>query len=185
MYRTGDLGRWLPDGNIEFLGRNDFQVKMRGFRIELGEIEARLREHARGARGGGGGARGQAGGQAAGGLLHRAAQASGRDSRSRSVAEHLSARLPEYMVPAAYVRLEWLPLTPNGKLDRKASARAGGDAYAVRGYEAPRGRDRDDAGCGSGPRCSRSSASDGRITSSNWAATRCWPCGWSRGCASA
>ena len=45
IYKTGDLGRWLPEGEIEFLGRNDFQVKIRGFRIELGEIEARLREH--------------------------------------------------------------------------------------------------------------------------------------------
>ena len=140
MYRTGDLGRWLADGNIEFLGRNDDQVKIRGFRIELGEIEARLMEHPGVRRGGGDGARGCAGGQASGGVLHgRAADEKAESVGAESLRAHLSARLPEYMVPAAYVRLEALPLTPNGKLDRKALPAPEGDAYARAGYEAPEG----------------------------------------------
>ena len=141
MYRTGDLGRWLDDGNIEFLGRNDFQVKIRGFRIELGEVEARLREYA--------------GIQDAVVLAREDTPGDKRlvayytvvntDSleegvlRAEKLRAHLSATLPEYMVPAAYVQLVSLPLTVNGKLDRKALPEPGGDAYASRGYEAPQG----------------------------------------------
>jgi amino acid adenylation domain-containing protein len=118
MYKTGDLGRWLPDGNIEYLGRNDFQVKIRGFRIELGEIEARLLEHPQ---------------VSAGVVLARPDPAGDLRlvayyvPRSAGVAipveelrAHLARTLPEHMVPAAYVRLDALPVTPNGKLDRRA-----------------------------------------------------------------
>jgi len=134
MFRTGDLGRWLADGTIEFLGRNDFQVKLRGFRIELGEIEARLREYpevretvvvARE--------------EGPGDQRLVAYYTSGQKLGAEALRAHLSASLPEYMVPAAFVRLEALPLTPHGKLDRKALPPPGGDAYAVRAYAPPEG----------------------------------------------
>jgi amino acid adenylation domain-containing protein len=133
MYRTGDLGRWLPDGNIEYLGRNDDQVKIRGFRIELGEIEAKLaacagvREVVVIAR------------EDEPGEKRLVAYYAGDVQEAEALRAHLLAGLPEYMVPAAYVRLDSLPLTPNGKLDRKALPAPGGDAYATRGYEAPQG----------------------------------------------
>ncbi|HLI04400.1 MAG TPA: amino acid adenylation domain-containing protein, partial [Terracidiphilus sp.] len=135
LYRTGDLGRWLPDGNIEFLGRNDYQVKIRGFRIELGEIEARLAAHEQVreavvmAREAGPGDQ----------RLVAYYTVETADAGAESLRAHLAAKLPDYMVPAAYVRLEALPLTANGKLDRKALPAPEGDAYSTRGYEAPQG----------------------------------------------
>jgi acyl-CoA synthetase (AMP-forming)/AMP-acid ligase II/acyl carrier protein len=140
MYKTGDVGRYLPDGKVEFLGRNDFQVKIRGFRIELGEIETRLaahpaiREAVVVAREDSGGDRRLVAYYTVGGTDTVEASVKAEELR-----EHLSAALPEYMTPAAYVMLERLPLTPNGKVDRKALPDPGGMAYAASDYEAPVG----------------------------------------------
>lgn len=117
LYHTGDMARYLPDGNIEFLGRVDHQVKIRGFRIELGEIEAALTDYP--------------------GVLQSVAAVTIDESDNKRLAAYVVAnhevfpatselrgflkdKLPEYMIPSAFVILDALPLTPNGKVDRKA-----------------------------------------------------------------
>jgi len=116
LYKTGDRGRFLPDGNVEFLGRDDRQIKLRGFRIELGEIEAVLSTHDE---------------VAACAVLLRQ-DLPGEEKlvayvvvRSASVSprvlrEYARSKLPDYMLPSAFVKLAALPLLPNGKLDRTA-----------------------------------------------------------------
>ncbi|KAA1171806.1 amino acid adenylation domain-containing protein, partial [Photorhabdus heterorhabditis] len=134
MYRTGDLARYLPDGNLDFLGRNDYQVKIRGFRIEPGEIEGRLSAHpavsdcvvlALGE------------GQEKRLVAYVVAEA--HEELVNSLRTHLSALLPDYMVPSAFVRLDEFPLTPNSKLDRLALPAPDGEAFARQVYEAPQG----------------------------------------------
>jgi amino acid adenylation domain-containing protein len=136
MYRSGDLGRYLANGTIEFLGRNDFQAKIRGFRIEPGEIEVQLARHPA--------------------LLDALVlvRDEGGDKRlvayytmapdspavgAQELRRHLLTTLPEYMLPAAYVRLDTFPLSANGKLDRKALPSPDHTAYVARGYEVPEG----------------------------------------------
>ncbi|WP_050808561.1 non-ribosomal peptide synthetase [Collimonas fungivorans] len=137
LYKTGDLGRWREDGSIEYLGRNDFQVKLRGFRIELGEIEARLsriegiRETVVIAREDSPGDKRL--------VAYMVLESGALPPDPAELREQLKAQLPEYMVPAAYVMLESLPLTPNGKLDRKALPAPEEGAFIQRAYEAPQG----------------------------------------------
>ncbi|WP_313645936.1 non-ribosomal peptide synthetase [Pseudomonas sp.] len=126
LYRTGDLARHLADGNLEYLGRNDDQVKLRGLRIELGEIQAGL--------------------TAIDGIKEAVVIAreqrliayyTGEPSAPETLRTALLTHLPEFMVPALFIYLEALPLSPNGKLDRKALPEPG--ALEARVYEAPQG----------------------------------------------
>ncbi|WP_446326956.1 amino acid adenylation domain-containing protein [Burkholderia pseudomallei] len=132
MYKTGDLACRRGDGEIEFVGRNDFQVKVRGFRVELSEVETRLaavdgvQEIAVLAR------------EDAPGEKRLVAYYTGA-AEMAALRECAARDLPAYMMPVAYVCLPALPLTPNGKLDRNALPPPAHDADSNRGYEAPQG----------------------------------------------
>gem|GEM_PF-431682 len=134
LYKTGDLGRWLPDGNVEYLGRIDNQVKINGKRADLGEIELALEQS---------------------GLVQEAVVTVRRDEKGNdllvgyvtgagaldkvALQVHLKAKLPGYMVPGCWVQLDALPLTTSGKVDRKALPAPDFSAFSD-GYVAPRSR---------------------------------------------
>ncbi len=115
VYKTGDLCRWLPDGNLEFLGRIDHQVKIRGFRIELGEIEQQLVNHPDIKE-----AVVLAKTENSGDHYLCAYIISVRQWRPSELREYLSQKIPDYMIPAYFVPLDKIPVTPNGKINRNA-----------------------------------------------------------------
>ncbi|MFF1506929.1 amino acid adenylation domain-containing protein [Streptomyces sp. NPDC058326] len=117
MYRTGDRARWMPDGDLELLGRIDFQIKINGYRVETGEIEAALREVL-----GGGSCLVAAHGPRDGAktlVAYLVAPPGGEVPDDAELKRQLSARLPQHMVPASFVRMESFPLTHNGKVNRR------------------------------------------------------------------
>lgn len=134
MYRTGDLGRRMPDGDIEFLGRKDFQVKIRGYRIETGEIEEALLSFP--------------GAEDASVLVTQPEETAEKQLvafvkskeklKSNLLIDHIAGRLPHYMMPVSIKVLPSFPLLPNGKLDRKALLELAGRETNIKEYIAPR-----------------------------------------------
>ncbi|MGA8489219.1 MAG: amino acid adenylation domain-containing protein [Terriglobales bacterium] len=118
LYKTGDLARFLPSGEIEFLGRGDDQVKIRGFRIELGEIESALVKHGS-IREAAVIARASDGARDDKQLVAYLVPAPGPEPRVAELRSYLEQHLPDYMVPSAFVVLQRMPMTPNGKIDRR------------------------------------------------------------------
>ncbi|MED4400360.1 non-ribosomal peptide synthetase, partial [Metabacillus fastidiosus] len=133
LYHTGDLARWLPDGNIEFLGRIDHQVKIRGYRVELGEIQSQLLKHEN--------------------VKDSVVIAKEEESKPSYLCAYITTnkevtveelrcflgeKLPDYMIPAYFVKLDELPLTVNGKIDKKALPEPDGSVNSEVEYESPR-----------------------------------------------
>ncbi|WP_157555490.1 amino acid adenylation domain-containing protein, partial [Nocardia crassostreae] len=117
MYRTGDVVRWTPNGEVEYVGRSDFQVKVRGFRIELGEIDAALASHESVDFAVTVGHKNAAGAVS---LVSYVVATPGHSIDAAVVTAHVEQRLPAYMVPSSVMVIDRVPLTPVGKLDRKA-----------------------------------------------------------------
>ena len=133
LYKTGDLARYLPNGTIEFLGRNDQQVKIRGFRIELGEIQAHLQQME---------AIAEVVVQARDGATDKrliAWYTSQSPVPVEDMRAHLNTCLPDYMIPAAFVHMEAWPLTPNGKIDRKTLPEPDAVAFGSNDFHPPQG----------------------------------------------